>query len=57
MAITSSRVIAHDRRDRMLLTMAVDTTRANSKTRAVRLKIAKQVGHRGVRYQNFKGRR
>ena len=28
-----------------------------SKTRAVRLKIAKQVGHRGARYQNFKGRR
>ena len=41
----------------MLLTMAVDTARAKSKTRAVRVKIAKQVGHRGVRYQNFKGRR
>ena len=41
----------------MLLTMAVDTARAKSKTRDVRLKIAKQVGHRGVRYQNFKGRR
>ena len=41
----------------MLLTMAVDTARAKSKTRAVRIKIAKQVGHRGVRYQNFKGRR
>ena len=41
----------------MLLTMAVDTARAKSKTRAVRLKVAKQVGYRGVRYQNFKGRR
>ena len=41
----------------MLLTMAVDTARAKSKTRAVRLKVAKQVGHRGARYQNFKGRR
>ena len=41
----------------MLLTMAVDTARAKSKTRAVRLKAAKQVGHRGERYQNFKGRR
>ena len=57
MAITASRVIAQDRRDRMLLTMAVDTARAKSKTRAIRIKIAKQVGHRGVRYQNFKGRR
>ena len=57
MVITSSRVIAQDRQDRMLLTMAVDTARAKSKSRDVRLKIAKQVGHRGVRYQKFKGRR
>ena len=41
----------------MLLTMAVDTARAKSKTRAVRLKAAKQVGYRGERYQKFKGRR
>ena len=41
----------------MLLTMAVDTARAKSKSRDVCLKIAKQAGYRGVRYQKFKGRR
>ena len=57
MAISSSRVVAQDCRDQMLLTMAVDTARAKSKSRDVRLKVAKQVEGRGVRYQKFKGRR
>ena len=57
MAISSSRVVFQDSRDQMLLTMAVDTARAKSKSRDARRKVAKQAGPRGVRYQKFTGRR
>ena len=41
----------------MLLTMAVDTARAKSRSRDARRKVAKQAGFLGVRYQKFKSRR
>ena len=46
-----------DRRDQMVLTMAVDAARVKSKSREARHKKERQVAYRRVRYQRFKGRR
>ena len=41
----------------MLLSMAIEAARTKSKFHEARHKIARQVGHRHVRYQKSKGRR
>ena len=46
-----------DRRDQMVLTMAVDAARVKSKSREAHHKKEQQVAYRRVRYQRFKGRR
>ena len=46
-----------DRRDQMILTMAIDAAHTKSKFCEARHKVARQVGYRRVRYQRFKSRR
>jgi len=46
-----------DRRDQMVLTMAVDAALVKTKSRESRHKKERQVAYRRVRYQRFKGRR
>ena len=46
-----------DRRDQMILTMAVDAARAKDKSHEARQRKERQVAYRGVRYQRFNGRR
>ena len=47
----------NDRRDQMVFGMTTDAARVKEKSREARRKGICQVGHRGVRYQQFQGRR
>ena len=58
MSPSASRLLEiSDRRDQMVLTMAVDAARVKAKSREARHKKERQVVYRGVRYQRFNGRR
>ena len=57
MTTSASRVALKDRRDQMLLTMAIEVARTKSKSREILHNFARQAGYRRVRYQKFKGRR
>ena len=49
--------VSKDRRDHLLLIMAMDAARVKQKAREVRRKNVRQIGYRSVRYQRFQGRR
>jgi len=53
----SSLLELRDRRDHMVLTMAIDAARIKTRSREARHKKARQAGYRRVRYQRFQGRR
>ena len=58
MSASASRMLAlKDRRDQMILTMAIEAAHTKSKFCEARHKVARQVGYRRVRYQWCKSRR
>ena len=58
MPVSASRLLEiSERRDKMLLNMAVHSARAKAKSREVLHKNKRQMGYRKVRYKKFKGRR
>ena len=58
MPLSASRLLEiSDRRDKMVLTMAVDAAGVKAKFREARHKKAREIAYRGVRYQRFNGRR